>query len=42
MEETRLNCFEHVERRPVDSIGRRVNQMEGSQIPGCKNYKGNH
>jgi len=32
MVETRLRWFEHVERRPVDSVGRRGDQMEGSQI----------
>ena len=29
---TRLRWFGHVERRPVDSVVRRVGQMEGSQI----------
>ena len=32
MVETRLRWFGHVERRPMDSIVRRVDQMEGSQI----------
>jgi hypothetical protein len=30
--ETRLRWFGHVERRPMDSVVRRVDQMEGSQI----------
>jgi len=30
--ENRLRGFEHVERRPVDAIVRRVDQMEGSQV----------
>jgi hypothetical protein len=32
MVEARLRSFGHVERRPVDFIVRRVDQMEGSQI----------
>jgi len=32
MVETRLRWFGHVERRPVNSAVRRVDQMEGSQI----------
>ena len=32
MVETRLRWFAHVERRPMDSAVRRVDQMEGSQI----------
>jgi hypothetical protein len=32
MVETRLRWFEHVERRPVDFVVIRVDQMEGSQI----------
>jgi hypothetical protein len=32
MVETRLRWFGHVERRPVDSMVRRVDQMYGSQI----------
>jgi hypothetical protein len=32
MVETRLRCFGRVERRLADSIVRRVDQMEGSQI----------
>ncbi len=32
MTRTRLRCFEHVERRLVDSVVMRVDQMEGSQI----------
>ena len=30
--ENRLRWFGHVERRPVDAVVRRVNQMEESQI----------
>jgi len=36
MVETRLRWFEHVERRLVDSIVRRVNQLEGSQVTRCR------
>jgi len=32
MVETRLRWFGHVDRRFVDSVVRRVDQMEGSQI----------
>jgi hypothetical protein len=32
MVETRLRWFRHVERRLVDSVVRRVDQMESSQI----------
>jgi hypothetical protein len=32
MIEIRLGWFEHVERRIVDFVARRVNQMEGSRI----------
>jgi hypothetical protein len=32
MVETRLRWFGHVGRRPIDSVIRRVDQMEGSQI----------
>ena len=32
MGETRLRCFGHVERRPVNSIIRRVDQVKSSQI----------
>jgi len=32
MVETRLRWFGHVERRSIDSVVRRVDQMEGSQI----------
>jgi len=32
MVETRLKWLWHVERRPVDSVGRRGDQMDGSQI----------
>ena len=32
MVENRLRWFEHLERRHVDSVVRRVDQMEGSQI----------
>jgi hypothetical protein len=31
MVETRLRWFRNVERRPVDFVVRRVNQMEGSR-----------
>jgi len=30
--ENRLRWFEHVERRPVDAVVRRVDQMEESQV----------
>ena len=30
--ETKLRWFGHVEKRPVDSVVRRVDQTEGSQI----------
>jgi hypothetical protein len=30
--ETRLRWFGHVERRPIDYVVRRVDQMKGSQI----------
>jgi len=36
MVETRLRWFGHVERRHVDSIVKRVYQIEGSQITRCK------
>jgi hypothetical protein len=32
MVENRLRWFGHVERRPVDAVVRRVDQMEESQI----------
>jgi len=32
MMRTRVRCFEHVERRLVDSVVTRIDQMEGSQI----------
>jgi hypothetical protein len=32
MMETRLRWFGHVERRPIGSVVRRVDRMEGSQI----------
>jgi len=32
MVETRLTWFGHIERRPVDSVVKRVDQMEGGQI----------
>lgn len=34
MVETRLKWFGYMERRNVDSITKRVDQMEGSQITG--------
>jgi len=43
MVETRLRWFGHVERRPVDSVVKRVDQMEGGQITrgrgDLENYK---
>lgn len=36
MVETQLRWFRRVERRLVDSIVRRVDQMKGSQIAKCK------
>jgi hypothetical protein len=36
MVENRLRWFGHVERRPVDSVVRRVGQMEDSQITRVK------
>ncbi len=32
MEETSLRVFVHVGRRPIDSLVRRIDQMEDSQI----------
>jgi hypothetical protein len=36
MVENRLRWFVHVERRPVDTVVRRVDQMEESQIKRCR------
>jgi hypothetical protein len=36
MMETKVRWFEYVERKPVNSVVTRLDQMEGSQIATCR------